>query len=343
MPLRARSGCVDPFLCTVTTSGQPLAPLGGDVAALAWTLKADDVTAEITTAFEADGVESVLLKGYSLSRLLYAGDGERRYRDTDLLVRSDARDRAEGLLRELGFVRVDRDADWLGPEPQYAHTFRRMRDGALVDLHWRLSGATAAPARQWTSISARTHQVEIGGCSIAVLDAATSAMLVALHTAHHGTGFPRALTDLDRAVEQFELTVWVQAAELARDLGASEPFAAGLRLIPAGDALADRMRLVRPASVEMWLKTNPRGHGAWVIDRFAQTRSVRGRLWLCLRVLVPAPAVMRTSFPLARRGRAGLALTYALRPVRLAVHAAPALREWARASRATRAVAPRWR
>jgi hypothetical protein len=50
--------------------------------------------------------------------------------------------------------------------------------------------------------------------------------------------------------------------------------------------------------------------------------------------------MMYTFFPLARRGRLGLALAYMLRPARLVAHAGPALRDLFRAQRDLRARAP---
>ncbi len=58
------------------------------------------------------------------------------------------------LLVDLGFERVDRDADRLGA-PGYAHTFARP-DGALIDLHWNLSGVTAPASQTWAALAERT-------------------------------------------------------------------------------------------------------------------------------------------------------------------------------------------
>jgi hypothetical protein len=181
----------------------------------------------------------------------------------------------------------------------------------------------------------------VGGQPVSVLDAAASAMLVALHSAHHGTGRPKTLTDVEQAVARLDRSTWEQARSLAAALGASEPFAAGLRLTSAGDALADGLGLARPASAAMWLKTNPRTYGAWALDQVLQNDTISGRLVALGRVVWPSPAVMRTFFPVAQRGRPGLMLAYLLRPARLAVHAGPALRDLARARLAARS-SRRW-
>lgn len=302
-----------------------------------WSLFIDQVTGWLTTEFESQEIPSVLLKGRGLADLLYQDRSSRFYSDADLLIPPTEVPRAEELLRSLGFARLDRDEDWLGPEPKYAHTFRRDRDGAVIDLHWRLSGAMAPPALQWTKISEHTRLIDIGGRPVHVLDSVGGAVIVALHSAHHGTGRPLTLRDLDHAVEQLDLAAWRGAARLADELQASEPFAAGLRLTPAGDDLADRLGLDRPFSVEMWLKTNPRPYGAYVLDRITQTKGFRDRLVMCVRVALPPPPVMYRVSPLARRGRFGLALAYLLRPFQLIVHAGPALRDLKRARRALRA------
>lgn len=301
-----------------------------------WTLFVDQVTALIVSHFEDRGIHSILLKGPGFARLFYEREYDRPYTDTDLLVQEHDVPEAEEALRELGFARVDRDEDWIGPAPKYSHTFHRPADGALLDLHWRLSGALASPDVLWSCISSHTVELEVGGRPVASLDAIASALLTALHNAHHGTGRPATLTDLDRAVDRLSPDDWLEATCLADELAAGDQFAAGLRLTHAGNALADRLGLHRPASVELWLKVNPSTYGAWVLDRFTQTHTLRGRARILLQVAVPPRVVMYRFFPLARRGRGGLVLAYMLRPLRLGVHAGPAIRDWVRAFRAQR-------
>lgn len=311
-------------------------PVDLEFAKKAWSCYVDQVSAAIATHFETHGVPSILLKGAAFEALLYDAEDGRFYRDTDVLIHVEQRARAQQLLTDAGFVRVDRDEDWLGPAPKYAWTFRRMRDGAIVDLHWQLSGSAAGPEQVWSILRRHVIPLEVGGRLLDVLDAPASALLVALHSAHHGTGRPKTLTDVEHAAERLSRSTWDQARSLAEALGASEPFAAGLRLSAAGDALADSLGLTRPASVEMWLKTHPRTYGAWAMDQLSQMPTFRDRLVAVRRIVLPPRVVMHTFFPLARRGRVGLILAYLLRPLRLAVHAGPALHEFARARRAVR-------
>jgi hypothetical protein len=307
-----------------------------DLAKRAWSCYVDQVTAEVTTQFETHGVASILLKGPGFEALLYDAKDGRFYRDTDLLVGVGDRARAEQLLTDSGFTRIDREEPALGPAPKYARTFRRARDGAIVDLHWRLSGAAAPPGEVWSTLREHVTTLDVGGRPVSVLDAAASAFLVAIHSSHHGTGRPKTLTDVEHAVARLDRSTWETARALAEGLGASEPFAAGLRLTSAGEELADRLGLERPASAAMWLKTNPRTYGAWALDQVSQNQTARGRLVALGIIVVPSPTVMRTFFPLARRGRLGLTLAYLLRPARLAVHAIPALRDLVRARWAAR-------
>src|SRR5205807_1770908 len=104
--------------------------------------------------------------------------GERAYTDVDLLVQSTAVARAEQSLEEIGFIRVDRDEDWMGPAPKYAHTFYRETDGAVIDLHWRLSGVPAGPEELWRSLCGHTTELDVGGRLIKSLDSAACALLV---------------------------------------------------------------------------------------------------------------------------------------------------------------------
>lgn len=301
-------------------------------------LHVDCVTGRVTAELDAAGIDSMLLKGPVFERLFYAGGTGRVYTDTDLLVALGDREGATNVLRRCGFLRFDRDEDQIG-QPKYAHTFKRLSDGAMVDLHWTLSGAQASPEQVWMAMREHTIEMRVGGRRLVAADALSSALLVALHNAHHGNRRPTTLEDLDRAIERLELATWREAAALAAQLGAASRFAAGLRLTEAGDALADRLSLERPASVEMWLKTNPSADGAWVLSRFIGAPTLRQRARLALFVALPSRPVMHKFVPLARRGRVGLALAYLVRPTRLLARAGPALRDLRRARQAVRSTA----
>jgi hypothetical protein len=61
------------------------------------------VLAEILTAFQAAGIETLVLKGAALVHLVYPQPGLRPMRDIDLLVSKSQARQAQTLLAELGF------------------------------------------------------------------------------------------------------------------------------------------------------------------------------------------------------------------------------------------------
>jgi hypothetical protein len=108
-------------------------------------------------------------------------------------------------------------------------------------------------------------------------------------------------------------------------LQATDAFAAGLRLLPAGAAVADGMALPVSRSIETALLASspPPAAMGWV--HFSQTRGWRARGYFIGRKLVPTPTLMRAWSPLARRSRLGLALAYLWRPAWVLLHAGPGL------------------
>src|ERR1700761_4952707 len=135
------------------------AHVDAEFAKRAWSCYVDQVTAAVVTQFETHGVASILLKGPGFEALLYDVAKGRFYRDTDLLVQARDQARAQQLLVDFGFMRIARD-EALGPAPKYARTFRRERDGAIVDLHWRLSGAAAPPEQVWSILCGHLTTLE---------------------------------------------------------------------------------------------------------------------------------------------------------------------------------------
>lgn len=303
----------------------------GRLAAIA---RVDAAGAEVRRAFSEAGIDCILFKGRGFAHRLYDAVWERPYSDTDLLIRLKDRERAEQLLVASGFARVDRDADRLGAAG-YAHTFAR-GDGALIDLHWNLSGVATPAERTWSRITEHTIPLEVGGQPARVPDDVVTALLAALHNAHHGGRRAGTMPDLERAIDRLGSDAWMAAAALAAELDAREAFAAGLQLTAVGEALARRIGAAQPTSLEYRLRADATSYGAWALHRIHAARGWRDRIRVLIAVAVPPPHAMRLFFPLARRGRLGLIAAYALRPMRLLLGAGPAAREYLKARQMSR-------
>lgn len=269
------------------------------------TLAVDATTARVLIAFEAAGVQSLLLKGPTLQPLW--GSEHRPYVDTDLLVAPSDLARAGEVLAGLGFaLALDHSRHAAVSEP---HAQEWAAGGASIDLHWRVAGIDAAPERQWAVLFARAAATSIGGAAARAPDRAALALLVALHAAHHGTTAARPLEDLRRAVARLPREVWVEAVALAEELDAGEALASGLRVIPEGEALAAELDLAAVSSTRRRLMATEQPAAALGLLTMLERRSIRA----VRAVLLPQPEFMRAKWPMARRGRAGLALAYAAR------------------------------
>jgi hypothetical protein len=304
---------------------------------VALTLRADLTAAEVVRALRGTRVNAILLRGPALARLLYAEGGvERPYGDVDLLVPPAGLHRAESVLSELGFE--DRTVAGVieGDRPTYAHTWVRKRDGSVVDLHFTLQGVRVAPELAWEIWSRETEALEMGTVVLPVLTVPGRAVVVALHAAAHGSAVGKPLEDVHRAVEQIPEDSWKAAVDLAEQLGAGEAFAIGLRLLPAGAALANRLALPHDASVETALLARSAPPMALGYEWLASTPGRMAKARLVGRKLFPPANFMRAWSPLARRGNLGLAGAYAIRVTWLAQHAIPGLIAWRRTRRELR-------
>ena len=237
-------------------------------------------------------------------------------------------------MRELGFEARFDDAvgDW-GRE--HAIEFERVSDAAIVDLHTTLPGVRVDDHRAWAILAAETDAMAIAGATVHALALPARALHVALHSAQHGIEWKRPLEDLARAIATADDQTWSKAGELARRLDAVESFAAGLRLIDAGQTLATRMRLPRGESIDAALRAATAPTMALGIEQL-RTANWHERVRLVVRKLVPPPAFMRRWRPFANRGRIGLALAYVYRPIWLARRAPEGIRAWSRARRSVR-------
>ena len=304
------------------------------IVSAAINLALDVATAEVTAAFRAEGIPTILLKGAAL-RDWPSPDPARTSVDVDLLVPPDRFDDAEGVLERLGFE--SRALDGLPYDrPVPAHLWSGGTYGAKVDLHRSLIGVGDTPGVTWTILAAETDVLDLGTAKVDALAPAARAMHVALHAAQHGKEQTPPLRDLQRAVDALPLELWAEAAEIATRLDALPAFAAGLRLVPAGAAIASALKLSRSQTTDVALMaaTPPdmaRGF-AW-LDNLP---GLRAKGHFVARKLVPPPEWLRAWSPLARRGRLGLAAAYAWRLLWLLVHAGPGFLAWRRAQREAR-------
>jgi hypothetical protein len=279
------------------------------VLQVARTLAVDATTAEVVQALAQAGCPALLLKGPALARALYDPDEHRAYVDSDLLVRPSDLAGAGNVLARLGFTLVLDHREHPSVADPHAQEWARP-PADHVDLHWRVAGADD---RSWAVLSAHAEPIAIGQVEVQAVSGPAVALVVALHAAHHGTTAPKPLADLDRALERLDLATWKAAAALAEDLGAAEPFAAGLRVTSRGSALAVELGLQEIASPQRKLMASSQPPGALGLLRIAESRGAAGRLTAIRDTLFPAPSYMRASYPGARRGTRGLLLAYGAR------------------------------
>ncbi len=195
-------------------------------------------------ALERAGVRSVLLKGPAFGRLLYHDARSRDYADVDLLVDPARLESAEKVLRALDFHRVDPEAAVRQTDAsvggavgvQGASVPRRgsRERQFVIDLHDNLPQCGAHADLVWRALGEHLVVEEIAGSPTATLDRPASALLVALHAAHHGPGWDPGARDLAAAVEMFDLDCWREARALASTLEAEVALGAGLGTSESG-------------------------------------------------------------------------------------------------------------
>jgi hypothetical protein len=297
-------------------------------------LAIDRATAEAVVAFRDAGIRSVVLKGPSFDAWLYESGEPRLYGDIDLLIPARDGQRAGQVLEALGYrQRSEREPEAV---VDHATVWVRPEDRMHVDLHRTLGGVEARGVDPWTVLAADTESMQVGGTDVEILSEPARALHVALHAALPGPNSRKTLIDLSRALERLPIATWEAAAGPARRLGAEAAFAAGLGRLPAGGELAEALELTPERSVEAALLADSAPYSAWTVDRLSKAKGLRAKLRLILPRLFPKPEFMRVWYPVARRGRAGLALSYLQRLAWFFRAAPPALSAWRRARRQTR-------
>ena len=283
------------------------------VVVTAHALARDLMTAEAVQALRRAGVRSVVLKGPSIARWLYADGHPRPYSDTDLLVGPADLEPAADALRSIGYsLFLD---DRIAPGADAHHVvWRREGDGAVVELHWRLPGVRLSPEAAWRRLSTETETTYLAGAEVEFLGLHARALHLALHATQHGEDRWKALEDLRRGIRCVDDAGWRATAQMAAALGARDAFAAGLRAIPEGAAVAAALELP-PARLSTLVEMRAAGASdrSVALQRLLSQQQPLAVARALLDVAFPPVDYMRFRYPEAGKGRAALALAYARR------------------------------
>jgi hypothetical protein len=295
--------------------------------------RTDTAAVEVTAALQAAGIRSILLKGPALKRWLYAEEEIRHYWDIDLLVSPTELPRAESIAAGLGFEPLPTDSTRIQQESHHERWYRS-RDNVCVELHRGFLGVAASDEQLWDEFTRDTESIPLGGANdhVQIPSTAARTLLVGQHAAASGPeGTP--LDDLVRAVRQVPEETWREAAALARKLHAEPALALGLSFVPEGAILSRRLELTGTASAELILRGGVPPPTAMGFERLRQSPGLAGKLRYIVSELKPSSESLRHSDPLARRGSAGMAAAYVLRPFRLAAQAPRGFLAWRSARR----------
>lgn len=322
---------------------------------VAWSLAVDLTTERAFEALRSAGVRTMLLKGPAIARWLYDDPGLRGYADVDLLVERRHEEEAMRALGGLGFrdrlaSSTERDASPharelrapLGPASGMRTAAGRGQPEIEIDLHTSFHGVHAPAEEFWRELNSGAEAIPISGTPVPVPGEPARAMIVGLHAAAAKPGNERPLADLDRALERLDDDLWREAYALARRLDATPAFLAGLSMRPAGRELGERLGFEGEPDETIRLRAaGPPVAGG--LERLSRTPGAGAKLRLVAREVFPTSEFMPLWSPLARRGRVGLALAYAYRPLWLLARlpaAAAALRRARREAELRRRATP---
>jgi hypothetical protein len=306
------------------------------VRAAVQTLAVDAVTARVVSTLRNRAIPCVVLRGPAIAAQLYDGDELRAYVDVDLLVPPASWREAGETLAALGFRPAFTESDM--PRHRRLHASEWTNDEARVsvDLHRTLSGVQAEDGEVWDAFSESGQAGSVAGEQVVLAGPVALALVVALHAAQHGVREQKSMEDLRRALERLDGKIWEETAALAVRLGAVSALSAGLRLLPRGAELADRLGLPAALPVEVALRASAAPKLALGLEWLSRTHGLRAKIALVLLALVPPPGALRAWRPLARRGRIGLVAAYLSHPLWLARHVVPSLRAYRRAKKGER-------
>jgi hypothetical protein len=255
-------------------------------------LSCDQITGEVVGALRDAGVPVILLKGPSVARWLYPAGG-RSYVDSDLLVPAPASDRAEEVLRSLGFTELlagfhpfERTRGEPAAETAFIRRVERGGPGGAVDLHRNLPGLLIPAELLWQEFIRSAQIALVGGVEVCVPGRAALALHVVLHAVQHDF-HGHTDEDLRRALTVMSDDDWRPVIDLADRLGVTGILACGLRHDEVGAEVADRLGVPRLRAA----MSAPKGAASFA--EFWTAPAWRAKARLIRWMLFPSPAKVR--------------------------------------------------
>ncbi len=297
-------------------------------------LRIDAASAEVLHRFEHGGVDARLLKGPSIAQWLYTHGESRPYVDCDLLVAPTCLDAAQDILASLGYVQTFDDSSMPPWWREHAGVWARGTDGLTIDLHRTLAGVGVDDHAAWRLLSANPEVVVVLGMQLPALGRAARALHVVLHAAQHGANRAHPLGDLERALALGDGDLWLEVAELAAGLKATDALVAGLTLAPGGAQLLRRLALPEHRSTDAALRASSPPPVALGFEQLARAEGMRLRAEILWHKFLPPVAFIRHWDPRAASGRLALLRAYLRRPLWLLRRAPAGFRAWRQARRA---------
>lgn len=182
--------------------------------------------------FDKNNVQSIVFKGLALAADIYGQIGMRTFGDLDMLVpRQDLR-KAILLLQREGFkTDIDLNLEQYKKLVAKSHHAVLVKDRAIIELHWELSGRYISQGIQFKDVAGRGIDIDIEGRDVRSLGPEDLLVYLCLH------GCRSYWLQLDMACGVNELIRkkknldWEQVFHIAREQGAEKMVVHGLQLV----------------------------------------------------------------------------------------------------------------
>jgi len=182
---------------------------------------------------DANSIPALPFKGPTLAVAAYGDPALRTCCDLDLLVRRGDAPRAGAVLGAAGYrldhTPLDR-AGFPSRRGVYEYCFRRDGDGAIAELHFRLTPLHLRQALDFERLGGRRQVVTLNGVTVPTLTPEDMLLVLCVHGDKHYWGVLKWICDVAELVGATPRMNWRYVGAQARALGCRRMVALGLRL-----------------------------------------------------------------------------------------------------------------
>ncbi|MBT4640767.1 MAG: nucleotidyltransferase family protein [Deltaproteobacteria bacterium] len=181
-------------------------------------------TSRVVSEFNKIGIPSLLLKGVALAQQLYGDISLRPSRDIDLLIQPSQLQKANQVLKQLGYQHQYFDIEPFSPQQMrmllkrnHHHNYKHPHRSVVLELHWKFKANFFGKFNEIEHSNDNSFSIDINNVQVKILNRRDNLLYLCVHGSLHGWFRLRWLQDFVLLSKMMTKEDWKDLWKRAKD------------------------------------------------------------------------------------------------------------------------------